>query len=214
MGKKKYVRKHYFINPQFQTRFLVSFIIPMFIFIFFIGVVMFFASRSAIFSAISIVGDDINGLIRSKQMHVVEKNRQNMEIVEQVKEYAAKYAAGDVSNFSGDVLKSTSKVLILGLIIVILELAALTVFVSHKIAGPIYRFEWFSEALSKGNLTERIHLRKGDEMIGTADKFNKMADSIEEKISKLQDTLSDVPENEMKSRIAKARELLNTFKIS
>ena len=35
---------------------------------------------------------------------------------------------------------------------------------SHKIAGPIYRFEKAAQALGKGDLSQRIRLRDGDEL--------------------------------------------------
>lgn len=56
--------------------------------------------------------------------------------------------------------------------------AAIGIFLSHKIAGPIYRIEGFLGSMSAGNLAQRITLRKGDELISIADKINVLADSL------------------------------------
>ncbi len=52
------------------------------------------------------------------------------------------------------------------------------IYLSHKIAGPIYRIEKFLGDMSAGNLTSRIVLRKGDELRTIADKINVLNDSL------------------------------------
>lgn len=56
--------------------------------------------------------------------------------------------------------------------------AAIGVFLSHKIAGPIYRIERFLGDMSVGSLSQRISLRKGDELVSIADKINVLVDSL------------------------------------
>ncbi len=52
------------------------------------------------------------------------------------------------------------------------------IFLSHKIAGPIYRIEKFLGDMSAGNLAQRIVLRKGDELMSVAEKINVLNDSL------------------------------------
>ena len=54
----------------------------------------------------------------------------------------------------------------------------LGIYLSHKIAGPIYRIERFLNDMVKGDLSSRITLRKGDEMVSLADSVNVLADSV------------------------------------
>lgn len=70
----------------------------------------------------------------------------------------------------------------------ILELAVLvflgvgviimTLFMSHSIAGPLWRIEQTAKAVGSGDMTVRIHLREKDEIRGLADQMNKMVDTI------------------------------------
>ncbi|HHN65338.1 MAG TPA: methyl-accepting chemotaxis protein [Nitrospirae bacterium] len=54
-------------------------------------------------------------------------------------------------------------------------LVALTaVFVTHRFAGPVYRFEKTLEDLIEGRLNFQIRLRKRDEAKELAERFNKM----------------------------------------
>jgi len=52
------------------------------------------------------------------------------------------------------------------------------IFLSHKIAGPIYRIEKFLGDMTNGNFSSRIGLRKGDELVSMADKINILNDSL------------------------------------
>lgn len=57
---------------------------------------------------------------------------------------------------------------------------------SHKMAGPIYRFEQTCKAVAKGDFSQRVHLRKGDQLVELQNEFNKMMDRVEEEIKKKQ----------------------------
>ncbi len=55
---------------------------------------------------------------------------------------------------------------------------AIGIYLSHKIAGPIYRIDKFLDDMVLGNLVSRIVLRKGDELMSVADKINILNDSL------------------------------------
>ncbi len=52
------------------------------------------------------------------------------------------------------------------LALVSIAIAVLSLFYSHKIAGPIYRFEKAVEAVGSGDLTCVVRLRAGDQILG------------------------------------------------
>ncbi len=54
----------------------------------------------------------------------------------------------------------------------------ISVFVSHKIAGPVYRLEETTKLIAAGDLTHKVHLRQGDELGDLQDAFNSMSDSL------------------------------------
>jgi len=82
-----------------------------------------------------------------------------------------------------------SSVPLLGLKIV-LYLAVviiLSVVISHKIAGPIYKFEKICDLISKGDITQRVYLRKGDALIELQNAFNTMIENINYVMKKNED---------------------------
>lgn len=71
-------------------------------------------------------------------------------------------------------------VLKLGIFVVIA--VVISFFISHKFAGPVYRFEKVAEQVGNGDLTTRVHLRKGDELGETAQCLNQMIIALQEKV--------------------------------
>jgi methyl-accepting chemotaxis protein len=57
-----------------------------------------------------------------------------------------------------------------------------TLFVSHKIAGPLFRFEKELKEIEKGDLTKSVRLRKKDQTTDLADSLNKMTAGLHEKV--------------------------------
>ena len=71
----------------------------------------------------------------------------------------------------------------------ILFVVLISAIVSHKMAGPIYRFEQTCKAIAKGDFSQRVHLRQGDQFTELQDDFNKMMDRVEAEINtRKQDT--------------------------
>ncbi|MBP5403656.1 MAG: hypothetical protein J6Y17_01030 [Elusimicrobiaceae bacterium] len=67
--------------------------------------------------------------------------------------------------------------------IYVLLVIIISAIVSHKMAGPVYRFEQTCKAIAKGDFSQRVHLRKGDQLIELQDEFNKMMDVVESRIN-------------------------------
>ncbi len=58
--------------------------------------------------------------------------------------------------------------------VVALGAIGVTLLVSHKIAGPLFRFKQTFKELSSGNFTNQVRLRKGDQLLEMAGDFNHM----------------------------------------
>lgn len=63
---------------------------------------------------------------------------------------------------------------------------------SHKIAGPLYRFEKSLEKISGGDLTYRFVLRERDQMNLLAERINELNSRMDEVISVIQQNLDDM----------------------
>ena len=62
-----------------------------------------------------------------------------------------------------------------------------SVFVSHRIAGPLYRFRMVFKALIEGNLSIRANIRKHDYLHTDARALNEMIEVLETRIRGLED---------------------------
>ena len=50
------------------------------------------------------------------------------------------------------------------IVVLILACAAFSIYLTHRLAGPLYRLEQTAKELVGGNLSLRIRLRKGDQL--------------------------------------------------
>lgn len=66
----------------------------------------------------------------------------------------------------------------------------LSLFFSHFIAGPLYRFEKMLEEMGSGNLAITMNLRKYDELKEVAVKFNDSLKNLRSKIQSDRDSLN------------------------
>lgn len=58
--------------------------------------------------------------------------------------------------------------------------------VSHRMAGPIYKFEKSCATVASGDLTHRVYLRKGDQLTDLQDQFNNMTGAFNEVVKQLE----------------------------
>jgi signal transduction histidine kinase len=68
--------------------------------------------------------------------------------------------------------------------IYVLFVVLISAILSHKMAGPVYRFEQTCKEIAKGDFSKRVRLRKGDQLTELQDEFNKMMDRVEAEINK------------------------------
>jgi methyl-accepting chemotaxis protein len=82
---------------------------------------------------------------------------------------------------------------IIAIIIIGVASVALTVLISHKVAGPLYRFEKNAEQIAQGDLTVITKLRQSDQVKGLADAFSKMTMELREKLLDIRKESEDLP---------------------
>ncbi|MBA3009307.1 MAG: methyl-accepting chemotaxis protein [Proteobacteria bacterium] len=71
-----------------------------------------------------------------------------------------------------------------------------TLLVSHKIAGPMFRFEKDIDRISKGDLKSRISIRKGDQFKEVATSLNAMIESLNKNLSDIQTDVTALAEKQ------------------
>ena len=87
------------------------------------------------------------------------------------------------------------------LAMVSLAVILMTLFISHKIAGPLYRLKMTLKGLGNGNLTQ-MHLRQGDQLQEVASSYNEAIEKLNDKIEKIKNATS----------LEEIRKILDTFK--
>ncbi len=65
---------------------------------------------------------------------------------------------------------------------------------SHKIAGPLYRFERLFETIKEGNLPKQVTVRKGDYLNNEVKVINEMLESLQLRVQEIKDAQSGLNE--------------------
>ena len=108
-------------------------------------------------------------------------------------------------------------------ILVGLATIAITLFTSHRIAGPLYRIEKDINQVTSGKLTTVFHLREGDEIKPIAESLGLMTASLREKISEIKKNIEEIESSavsggaalpdDVKIRIRRIKETIGKFTV-
>ena len=71
---------------------------------------------------------------------------------------------------------------VITLIVIAFATIVVVLFISHKIAGPMFRFEKDLKDIGQGDLTKKVRLRKKDQFTNLANSLNTMTASLHEKV--------------------------------
>ena len=93
----------------------------------------------------------------------------------------------------------------------------MSVVVSHRMAGPVFKFEKSCSTVAEGDLTHRVYLRKGDQLTDLQDQFNNMLGALHEAVKEYEKFRAEAAASGLKDRAdalqAKVREIMPSFKI-
>jgi len=71
---------------------------------------------------------------------------------------------------------------VITLIVITFATIVVVLFISHKIAGPMFRFEKDLKDIGQGDLTKKVRLRKKDQFTNLGDSLNIMTATLHEKV--------------------------------
>ncbi|MBI4846849.1 MAG: HAMP domain-containing protein [Candidatus Omnitrophica bacterium] len=152
------MRKNYFIQKGFQIKFSALIFIASFA----IGVI-------AVWTTYITTWNEVDSQIRSKELYkrievVFEKaiDEKTPAIINSI--FVVEFA---------EIFDKVSTVLVARLFVGAFLLFVLSIFASHKIAGPLYRIENAAKSMNEGDLSVSIEkLRDGDELTELASTIN------------------------------------------
>jgi methyl-accepting chemotaxis protein len=189
MAKKKFRRKQYIIKPLFQLK--ISFIIVMTLLL-----ATLITAASLYFSILNSVlpefsSDKLKQRIEiAADMRMRQVARYSSEI-EGSKEFemffpeTAKMLSDYETQIVVQVLHEVNKNLVPWIMVLIALILSFGIFLTHRVAGPIYRFEQTIKTAMEGNLNTRIKLRWADEFKHLASSINDMLNSFSQRLIKL-----------------------------
>lgn len=99
-----------------------------------------------------------------------------------------------IENTGSAILPAVIYTNLITLALISIAVIAVTLFVSHKIAGPMYRFENELKEVSQGNLTKHITLREEDQMTDIVDELNAMIVSLHDRVADIQSRVDRLAE--------------------
>lgn len=178
MDKMPFRRKNYFVKKGLQLKLTASVVITLLVVMLVTGLAVYMGMWGSIIENFSSF-----------------KVSQNLENAKRMADYeSARYGKGDfrlekifrqaellsvqekAALRKG--LRSVNKSLIPKLAILVILIFLGGIFFSHKIAGPLYRFEKSARAIKAGDLRASFNIRKTDELQETAQVLNDMARSL------------------------------------
>jgi methyl-accepting chemotaxis protein len=109
-----------------------------------------------------------------------------------------------VTNTANFILPLLIQTFIIVTVVVAIATILVTLLVSHKIAGPLYRFKKIMEAMAEGDFLSHVSIRKGDQFQDLAKIFDDMITKNRGKIKALKadlgifrEKLGNISENEI-----------------
>ncbi len=163
MSDRQYKRKNFLIDKRFQLRFIASFL--------FLVVISLFVFSGGLFGYYWIrymAGENVFSefVFIQKQVRIVNEDGE---------------VTGTVSEMQPPInpIELILPPILINNIVIMVIIAVIGVFYSHRIAGPIYRIEKDLARILDGEKGVRIQTRKRDIMKSLVDKINRLADLYE-----------------------------------
>lgn len=179
-------RKHFFIDRKFQGRYMLTFLVPMLVLLVFMVLTLYFSSQAIINTTVRIIKYDIENKISVQLQDQQQPSYERYEsLLNNIQSYLRTFS--DNPESQKNLMNSLLWVFGIGLLLVVIQIVLLTIFFSHKVAGPVYRFEKVLNNMIQGIYTDKINLRQGDEMQNLARLFNEALMRTRERLQSVGD---------------------------
>jgi methyl-accepting chemotaxis protein len=181
----KVKRRQYFVQKDFQFKFILKFCIVLLI-----GIII------------------STGLLFLFSMNTLTSSFEQSRLV--------------IKNTAFAIIPSVFLSNLITLALITLVTIIVTLIISNKLAGPLFRFQKELKEIGEGNLTQVIKLRKNDQITAIADSLNQMRTglknsilSIKEEVEQIIESTSgqDIPPELMKQLNHLNQTIENNFKI-
>jgi len=200
---RKYKRKHFFIKPRLQTHYII-----------YTSVTLLIVTGAAVVSMYFGIWGSVLQEFSSPKIQDALLNAARVREYEEARYPSTNPNIGNLSLFREvelltehqkqiwhEILVSTHNRLIVKFLFLVFFIAWGSIFLTHKIAGPLFRLQESFREVSEGNLQVRARLRKLDEAKDTAQSFNQMVEVLDQSVA----TMKNIVENETNSKELKTK---------
>ncbi len=212
--EQKFKRKHFFINRRLQTHYII-----------YISLALMICTGAAVLSMHFGIWGSVLKEFSSEKVQNDLINAARMREYEQARHPNANPNIGTLALFRevelltehqkqiwNDILNNTHKRLFIKYLVLVALIAWASIFLTHKIAGPLYRFQQSCRDVSSGNLSLRIKLRRFDEAQEIAKTFNEMTEKLDQSVKRMKRIIRE--ENDSSLLKTKLEQELSQFKTS
>ncbi len=200
----KNMRRHYFIDKSFQSRYAAYVALTLFVVCGISILGLYFGIWGSVIESFS--DDNVLQEIRTAARIQDYEHARGPEPV--TSELSSVRLFREVNLLSArqreifeDILVRTNAKFLPQAFILIILVGCASIYLTHKIAGPLYHFRKSFESVKDGDLRTRIFLRKNDEGMTVANSFNDMIKSFDQSIGNVQKALKNSSGQELKQKL-------------
>jgi methyl-accepting chemotaxis protein len=172
-------RRIYLIDKKFQLKYLFYVIFVLVLVSIAISSIVYFTTWFSVvkeFSAVKL-HQDLSNIVRMREYEGV-RTMSNIETIPILKE-EAKMLSNYQIKIINEILKKTNKRIFFTLIIILLSIIILGIFITHRVAGPLFRINKELTKLTEGNFDVNFTLRKKDELKPIAEKLQFLTQKLQ-----------------------------------
>ncbi len=186
---RKERRRHFFINKPLQLRYLFTLTFILLVITLVSSAGIYFGIWGGILDAFSNTKIQ-NDLLTAARLQGYEEVRAGQARSQEPFSTLSLFRQAErlsqrQQEIFKEILDQANQNLMGKLLLLFLLIAWGTIFVSHKIAGPLYHFETLLRQIAQGDLAIRCQLRKFDEAKSVAQALNQALEFLDSKISEL-----------------------------
>lgn len=185
MAETAYKRKNYLINSKFQLKYTFAIVAMLLVVMLVTGFGLYMGMWGSIIENLSMfqVSHNIENAQRIADYENARYRKGDYRLERIFRE--AELLSAQEKETMKNVLRSVNRSLIPKVAILVALIFLAGIFISHKLAGPMYRIEKSAEAIQHGDLRVNFKIRKSDEMRNVAGALEEMVEVLHEDIKKM-----------------------------
>lgn len=206
MTSKEHKRTHYLIKKRFQLKYTLAISGIILAVMLTSGVGLYVGMWSSIIENFSDfkVSENLETAKRIAGYEGARFNKGDFRLEKVFRE--AELLSAKERDTLHNALKAVNKSLAPKIAILVIIVFIGGILVSHRIAGPMYRFERSAEAIRNGDLSVNFNIRKTDEM-------KDAALTLEEMVESLRRDISDMKKLAEEGKTAEISKILSKYKV-